>query len=94
MAPQHWPVLGCMLMVAVSGGLYMVPLYAILQERTNPMYRSRILAASNLCDSVFMVVASLISAIFLSIGMGVTDLFLVVAVLNLAVVAYARKHVA
>ncbi len=64
--PQHWPILGSMLMVAVCGGIYLVPLYAMLQSHTPAQYRSRVMAASNLSDSVFMTVVSIVCAILLS----------------------------
>lgn len=89
--PLHWVILGCMLMVAVCGGIYIVPLYATLQAHTAPKYRSRVMAASNLNDAVFMTVSALISALLLLLGVGVTGLFLLVATLNLGVVWYARK---
>ncbi len=91
---QHWLVLGCMLLVAVCGGIYLVPFYARLQSHTSPKFRSRVMAASNLSDSIFMTVAALVSALLLSIGFFITDLFMLLAVLNLIVVYYARKHTA
>ena len=90
---RHWPLLGCLLMVAVSGGIYMVPLYAIIQSRTQTQYRSRVLAASNLSDSLFATVAAIISALLLLVGFGIRDLFIIVATLNIGVVWYARKIV-
>ena len=87
----NWMVLVCMAMVAVSGGLYIVPLYALLQSETATEYRSRILAASNLSDALFMTVAAVISAILLYAGFGILDLFRIIAFLNLGVVWYARK---
>ncbi len=89
--PEHWLVLAGMLMVAICGGIYIVPLYATLQSHTPAQYRSRVMAASNLSDSVFMTVAALLSALLLSLGFHITDLFLLVATLNLAVIYYARK---
>jgi len=89
--PQHWPVLLSMLFVAVSGGIYIVPLYAMLQSHTPPRYRSRIMAASNLSDAIFMTVIALISALLLWLGFAIIDLFFMIATLNLVVVWYARK---
>ncbi len=89
--PQHWLILGCMTMVAMCGGIYMVPLYATLQSHTPAEYRSRVMAASNLSDSVFMTAAALLSALLLSLGFGIIDLFMLVATLNLPVIYYARK---
>ncbi|MCE2926796.1 MAG: MFS transporter [Rickettsiales bacterium] len=92
--PALWPMLGCMLMVAVAGGIYIVPLYALLQSRCQPEYRSRMIAASNLGDAVFMTLAAIVSALLLWAGLSITDLFVMVATLNLVVVWYARKMVA
>jgi acyl-[acyl-carrier-protein]-phospholipid O-acyltransferase/long-chain-fatty-acid--[acyl-carrier-protein] ligase len=92
--PQHWLVLVCILMVAVCGGIYLVPLYAMLQSHTPAQYRSRVMAASNLSDSIFMTVAALASALLLSLGFAVTDLFMLLAALNLTVVYYARQFTA
>ncbi len=92
--PQHWLIAGCMLMVSVCGGVYMVPLYAILQMGSEAHYRSRVIAASNLSDSLFMTVAAIVCASLLAMGLSITDLFLLLAVLNLGVFAYARKLIA
>jgi acyl-[acyl-carrier-protein]-phospholipid O-acyltransferase / long-chain-fatty-acid--[acyl-carrier-protein] ligase len=88
---SHWPMIACTGMVALCGGMYMVPLYAILQSRTKPAYRSRVLSASNFSDSIFMTLAAVISAMLLYWGLGIKDLFLVLATLNLYVAWYARK---
>jgi acyl-[acyl-carrier-protein]-phospholipid O-acyltransferase / long-chain-fatty-acid--[acyl-carrier-protein] ligase len=89
--PQNWLVMGCMMMVALSGGIYIVPLYAMLQSNTPAQYRSRIMAASNLSDALFMTTAAIISTILLSLDFGILDLFTIIATLNLFVVWYARK---
>ncbi len=88
---QHWPVLFCTMMTAVSGGMYMVPLYALLQSQTSPTHRSRVLAASNFSDSIFITFAALVSALLLYYGLDVKDLFIILATFNLLVVWYARK---
>lgn len=89
--PEHLPLLFYMTMVAVCGGVYMVPLYAVLQSRAHMQYRSRVMAASNLADSLFMVFAAIVSALLLAMGIGILDLFLIVATLNLGMVWYARQ---
>ncbi len=92
--PQHWLIMVAMLMVAVCGGIYMVPLYAILQTGTEDAYRSRVIAASNLFDSLFMTIAAIVCAILLMLGVSITGLFLVLATLNLGVCYYAKKSLA
>lgn len=92
LANEHnWPMLVCTMMSAVCGGMYMVPLYALLQSQTKPTHRSRVLAASNFSDSVLITFAALVSALLLYYGLDVKDLFLVLATVNLPVVWYARK---
>jgi acyl-[acyl-carrier-protein]-phospholipid O-acyltransferase/long-chain-fatty-acid--[acyl-carrier-protein] ligase len=90
---DSWPMLGCMLLVAICGGLYMVPLYALMQSRSNASHRSRVIAASNLSDSIFMTTMTLVSALLLMLNFGVRDLFIMVAIVNLMVAGYARKLV-
>lgn len=91
---SHLLVIGCMLLVAICGGLYIVPLYALLQSRTTPTHRSQIIAASNLSDSIAMTISAIISAILLSYGLGIKDLFIIVAFLTIGVAWYVRKIVA
>lgn len=88
---RHWPVLVCTMLTAMCGGMYMVPLYALLQSQTTPTHRSRVLAASNFSDSIFITFAALVSALLLYYGLDVKDLFLVLATINLLAVWYARK---
>lgn len=88
---SHWPLLVCMVMVAVCGGMYIVPLYALLQSRSDMQYRSRIMAASNLSDSVFATLAAVVSALLLMAGLGITDLFIILAFLNLGVIWYTYR---
>lgn len=87
----HWQFLGCMMMVAVCGGIYIVPLYAALQAHTPTQFRSRVMAASNMNDALFMTFAAIVSTVLLSLHCSITDLFLILATLNIGVVAYARK---
>ena len=91
--PMHLLVLAAMLMVAICGGVYMVPLYAILQSRSDAEYRSRVIAASNVSDSLFMTIAAIVSAILLSIGMSVTGLFVTLALINLGVALLTFRFV-
>lgn len=88
---ENWLMLASMMFVALSGGIYIVPLYAMLQEKTPVQYRSRIMSASNLSDAALMTCAALISVLLLYAGASILDLFLIVATLNLLVCFYARK---
>jgi 1-acyl-sn-glycerol-3-phosphate acyltransferase len=75
-------------MLGVSGGLYIVPLYALVQQRSEESKRARIIAANNVLNAVFMVVASLYGLFALSAGVTIPMLFLIVALMNVAVVLF------
>lgn len=75
-------------MLGVSGGFYIVPLYALVQQRSEPSKRSRIIAANNVLNALFMVVAAVYGAFALSMGMSIPLLFLIMAVMNVAVALF------
>ncbi len=77
-----------MIMLGVSGGLYIVPLYALVQQRSEPSKRSRIIAANNVINALFMVVASLYAGFALSHGVTVPMLFLIMSLMNAAVTLF------
>lgn len=86
--PGTWRVLFDLTMLGVFGGFYSVPLYALIQQRSERTHLSRIIAANNIINSVFMVCASLVSIIVLGAGFSIPELFLVIAVLNALVAVY------
>src|SRR5215831_4132186 len=51
----HWRVAADLVLLGMFGGFYIVPLYALIQERSDPAYRSRIIAANNILNALFMV---------------------------------------
>ena len=77
-----------LLMVAICGGLYIVPLYAILQSRGDETHRSRDIASNNIINALFMVVSALVVTALLSGGMTVPGVFMTVAIANAAVALY------
>ena len=83
--PAGWRVTADFLLIAVSGGVYIVPLNAIVQARSAASHRSRNIAALNILNALFMVASALISAVMLASGWSVSEVFLAVGVLNLLV---------
>ena len=83
-----WRILADLCLLGVFGGFYSVPLYALIQRRSEPRHLSRIIAANNIINAIFMVVASLLSITILNLGFSVPELFLVLAALNVAVAIY------
>lgn len=86
-AISHWRITLDLFVIALGAGVFVVPLYAIMQARSAESYRARIVAANNVWNALFMVAAGLGSALMLKLGAGVTDIFLVVAVGNAVVAA-------
>jgi 1-acyl-sn-glycerol-3-phosphate acyltransferase len=86
--PAHWRLLADLFLLAMFSGFYSVPLYALVQIRCEATHRARIIAANNILNALFMIVASLMSAWLLGHGLTLPQLFLVVAVLNALVAAY------
>jgi len=84
----NWRVIADLFLLAMFGGFYSVPLYALIQIRTAPEFRARIIAANNILNAIFMVVASVMAAALLQSGLSLPQLYLVVAVLNAAVAIY------
>jgi acyl-[acyl-carrier-protein]-phospholipid O-acyltransferase/long-chain-fatty-acid--[acyl-carrier-protein] ligase len=61
--------------MAIAGGLFTVPLYALLQHESEPAHRSRIIAANNIINALAMTVGAIGSAYLLSIGISMGLLF-------------------
>ncbi len=84
----HWRVMADLFLLALFGGFYSVPLYALIQSRANPSHRARIIAANNILNALFMITANLMAIGLLRAGLSIPELFLVVALMNAAVAAY------
>ncbi|MEO5374123.1 MAG: acyl-[ACP]--phospholipid O-acyltransferase [Alphaproteobacteria bacterium] len=86
--PGAWRILADLLGLAVCGGIYIVPLYAILQARSDEAVRARVIAANNIMNAAFMVLSALAGAAMLAAGLSVPQVFLVTAIANLGVAVY------
>ncbi len=75
-------------LVALFGGLYSVPLYALIQTLAEPSHRARIIAANNIMNALFIVVAAVISGGLLELGLTFPQIFLVMGLMNAAVALY------
>jgi 1-acyl-sn-glycerol-3-phosphate acyltransferase len=86
--PQHWRVMADLLLLALFAGLYSVPMYALIQMRSKPSHRSRIIAANNILNALFMIASAGMAVLLLAAGFSVPQLFLVTGLLNLLVAGY------
>ncbi|MGE3974655.1 MAG: MFS transporter [Bdellovibrionales bacterium] len=75
-------------MLAISSGFLTVPLYTLIQERSKPQYRSRIVAGNNFMNAMFMVVSAMMISFFLYMDVSIPQMFLILAALNAVVSLY------
>ena len=85
---HSWHVMADLFLLALFGGFFSVPLYALIQARAEPSHRARIIAANNIMNAVFIIVAALMSKALLDAGLSFPELFLVVGLMNAACAAY------
>lgn len=86
---SNWRILIDLLLIGVFGGFYTVPLYALVQQRSAPEHRSRVIAGLNILNSLFMVASAIMAMLLLGqAGLSIPELFLVTAILNAVVAIY------
>jgi acyl-[acyl-carrier-protein]-phospholipid O-acyltransferase / long-chain-fatty-acid--[acyl-carrier-protein] ligase len=82
-----WRMLADLFLLAFCGGVFSVPLYAIMQQRAAPTERARIIAANNVLNAGFMVLGSGAVAGLAAAGMGAPAILRLLAAFNLLVAA-------
>lgn len=87
-ASGAWRVLADLFLIGVFGGFYIVPLYALIQTRSEASHLSRVIAGNNVLNALFMVSAALIAIALFQAGLTIPQLFLVTALANAAVAVY------
>jgi len=90
--PANWRVLADLLLAALAGGVYTVPLYAVLQVRSRDDERSRVIASGNILSALFMVAGALVTVALLAVGLRVPGVLLVLGLVNLAALAVVRLN--
>ncbi len=81
-------VMADLALLSLFAGLYSVPMYALIQLRSQPTHRARIIAANNILNALFMIASSLLAGLMLKAGATVPQLFLAVGIANALVAAY------
>jgi 1-acyl-sn-glycerol-3-phosphate acyltransferase len=84
----HWRVMLDLFLLSLFAGLYSVPMYALIQLRSVPTHRARIIAANNILNALFMIASSLIVGALLGAGFSIPQVFLFTALANAVVAAY------
>ena len=80
---SYYHVMLAVTLLGISGGFYIVPLYAMMQAYSPRSHRARVVAANNILNAVFMVSSAIFSIIILSIlKIDIKILFCITAVLS------------
>jgi MFS family permease len=85
---SHWRLLIDVILIGLFGGFYIVPLYVLIQTRAQKGFQSRVIAANNIMNALFMVVSAGFSLLLFQQGLSIPQLFLATALLNVIVTIY------
>jgi 1-acyl-sn-glycerol-3-phosphate acyltransferase len=81
-------ILGDLLMLGVFGGLFIVPLFALIQTRCDQKHVARTIAGTNILNALFMVAAAGVAIVLLGQGFSIPEMFLATALMNAVVAIY------
>ncbi|WP_213958272.1 MULTISPECIES: MFS transporter [unclassified Variovorax] len=84
----HWRVMADLGLLSLFAGLYSVPMYALIQLRSQPTHRARIIAANNILNALFMIGSSVIAGALLKAGFTIPQIFLFTGIANALVAGY------
>ena len=88
-----WLIILGLLTIAVFSGIYIVPLYAIMQHRSESKYLSRIIAANNVLNALFMVISSISVVVLFKLQLSLLQIFLLVGIINIFIFFIIKKIV-
>ena len=88
-----WRVLLDLFAIGFFGGFFVVPLYVLMQSRSAPELRARIIAANNILNALFMVAGALAAGALLGLGVSIPVLFGIAAVCNALVAVFVCRQV-
>jgi 1-acyl-sn-glycerol-3-phosphate acyltransferase len=84
----HWRVMADLALLSLFAGLYSVPMYALIQLRSQPTHRARIIAANNILNALFMIASSVLAGALLKSGFSIAQIFLFTGLVNALVAFY------
>lgn len=87
--PLHYRVIFDLVGIGIFGGFYIVPLYSLVQSRSEPAHRARTIAGNNIMNALFMVCSAIIAVVVLKVlHLTISELFLLTAVFSAIVSMY------
>ncbi len=91
--PSSWRLCSDIFLIGLFGGIYIVPLYAMVQARTRAQERARVIAGNNILNAIAMIGSSLYAITLLGAGLSIPGLFLTAALLNAVVALFIFTRV-
>ena len=85
---SNWRLLADIALIGLFGGFYIVPLYVLIQTRSQKGYQSRVIAANNIINALFMVISAGFSILIFRQGYSIPQLFLATSLLNVLITVY------
>jgi 1-acyl-sn-glycerol-3-phosphate acyltransferase len=85
---ENFRFIADVVLIGFFGGLYIVPLMSLIQQRSEQDHMSRVIAGNNIINSLMMVLSAIVAMVALSSGFSIAQLFLLVAVFNAMVAIY------
>lgn len=80
-----------LLLVAISAGIYIVPLYTLMQYNADQKYISRIIAANNILNALFICVSSILIIILYKLKFDLFQIFSLLAFANFLILFWIKK---
>ena len=78
-----WKIIADFLLLGAFGGLYIVPVFTMVQKRAEPAHMSRIIAAGAILSAMFMVLSAVFGLLIIGVlGWSIPEFFLLLAALN------------
>ena len=83
-----WRLLADIALIGLFGGVYIVPLYTLIQSRAQKTHQSRVIAANNMLNALFMVISAVFAMLMFKLGFNIPQLFLITALVNALMIIY------
>lgn len=88
-----WRITLDFLFAAAAGGMFVVPLYTVMQHESVPQHRARIIAANNIMNACFMVVSAGATLLAIMAGLTIAQIFLGVGLASFGVAVFITRLV-
>lgn len=88
---QNWRISLDLFLLAICGGVFTVPLFALLQVNSDKTVVARVMAANNIVNALFMVMGSVMLSIMTHLSLSIPSKLLIFTTLNIAAAVYICK---